>query len=31
MTEAEPSEKVDPPSDKTAEPSAAKETAPMAL
>ena len=28
MTEAEPSEKVDPPSDKTAEPSAVKETAP---
>ena len=28
MTEAEPSEKVDPPSDKTAEPSAVKETTP---
>jgi len=28
MTEAEPSEKVDPPSDKTAEPSAVKETSP---
>ena len=31
MTEAEPSEKVDPPSDKTSEPSAVKETAPAKI
>jgi hypothetical protein len=31
MTEAEPSGKVDPPSDKTAEPSAVKETAPAKI